>query len=395
MKRVTPLIILMMFVSFTSVAQFLTSAKLYMRYKEYDKAEASALKAVEKDPDEEEAWFILGQARHELKKYPEMIAAFDKALAINKDHATEISNLRRGVWATSFNAGIRYYNGGKDTAGYYEQAIASFKTAILAQPESSSTYYVAGLSHYANKDYDGAITLLNTCIAKDSKKTEAIQLLGQLHSQLARDKKDAKDEAGAKVELGKAAAAYERLYDADPTNADNIINLIEVYERAGMGEKAENLTSNCVKTNPTNRVCRYAYGVYLLKKDKFAESIEQLRAMTDIEPDNKDEMYKDATYNLGVAYLNWGVGMKEADDKRLEDARQAQKGKKGKAVDLKEDLSYKEKFKAALPYLEKTADMRTDDANLQTQLGRLYANLNMTKEAKAAYDKADKLMKGK
>jgi Flp pilus assembly protein TadD len=87
--------------------------------------------------------------------------------------------------------------------------------------------------------------------------------------------------------------------------------------------------------------------------------------------------------------------MKEADDKRLEEARKAQKGKKGKAAELKEDLSYKEKFKAALPYLEKTADMRPDDANLQTQLGRLYANLNMTKEAKAAYDKADMLIKGK
>jgi tetratricopeptide (TPR) repeat protein len=395
MKRVTPLIIMLLFVSFTSLAQFLTSAKLYMRYKEFDKAEASALKAVEKDPDEEEAWYILGQARYELKKYPEMIEAFDKALAINKDHATEISNLRRSVWANSFNAGIRYYNGGKDTAGYYEQAIASFKTAILAQPESSATYYVAGLSHYANKDYDGAIALLNTCIAKDPKKIEAIQLLGQLHSQLARDKKDAKDEAGAKMELSKAAAAYEKLYEAAPTNAENIINLIDVYERAGLGDKAESLTSNCVKTNPNNRICRYAYGVYLLKKDKFAESIEQLKAMTELEPDNKDEMYKDATYNLGVAYLNWGVGMKEADDKRLEEARKAQKGKKGKAAELKEDLSYKDKFKAALPYLEKTADMRPDDANLQTQLGRLYANLNMTKEAKAAYDKADMLIKGK
>lgn len=395
MKRVAPLIVMMLFVTFTSVAQFLTSAKLYMRYKEYDKAEASALKATEKDPKDEEAWFILGQARYELKKYPEMVQAFDKALALEKTHATEISNIRRMVWANSFNAGIRYYNGGRDTAGYYDLAISSFKTAILAQPESSANYYVAGLSYYAKKDYDEAIAMLNTAITKDPKKIEAIQMLGQLHLQLARDKKEAKDEAGAQAELAKAATAFERLYEADPTNAENMISLIEVYERSGMAEKAENLTSNCVKTNPANRVCRYAYGVYLLKKEMFPESIEQLKALLEIQPENTDEMYKDATYNLGVAYLNWGVKMKEADDRRLEDARKAQKGKKGKAVDLKEDLSYKEKFKASLPYLEKTAEMRPEDANLQTQLGRLYANLNMVKEAKAAYDRADKILKGK
>jgi tetratricopeptide (TPR) repeat protein len=395
MKRVSTLSAMILLFSFTSLAQYLTSAKLYLRYKEYEKAEASALKATEKDPNEEEAWFVLGQARYELKKYPEMIEAFDKALAIDKTHQTEISNTRRSLWGNSFNAGIRYYNGGKDTAGYYDLAISSFKTAIVMQPDSSANYYVCALAHYAKKDYDGAVTMLNTCIAKDPKKVEAIQLLGQLHSQFARDKTDVKDESGAKEELRKAAAAYEKLYEAAPTNVDNIINLIDVYERAGMGDKAENLTSNCVKTDPKNRVCRYALGVYLLKKDQFAESIEQMKALLEIEPENKDQMYKDATYNLGVAHLNWGVSIKEASDRKIEEARKVQKGKKGKTADIKEDPTYKEKFKSALPYLEKTAEMRPDDANLHTQLGRLYANLNMAKEAKAAFDTADKLLKGK
>jgi tetratricopeptide (TPR) repeat protein len=356
-----------------------------MRYKEYDKAEASALKAAEKDPKEEEAWYVLGQARYELKKYPAMVEAFDKALEVDQTHKSEIDNFRLKVWADSYNEGIKYYNSGRDTASYYDRAIDALKTAIVARPESTSTYYVIGLAHYAKKDHDGALAMLTTCISKDPKRSDALRLIGQLHMQRAQDK----DGAAKKEELAKAAAAYEKLYEAAPTESENIISLIDIYERAGMSDKALNLTSNCVKIDPNNRVCRYAYGVYLLKKDQFAESIEHLKAMLDIEPENKDEMYKDATYNLGVAYLNWGVAMREASDKKAEEERKAKK------KNVKEDLTYKERFKAAVPYLEKTAEMRKDDAALYQQLGKLYANLNMTKEAKAAFETFDRIMKGK
>jgi tetratricopeptide (TPR) repeat protein len=150
-----------------------------------------------------------------------------------------------------------------------------------------------------------------------------------------------------------------------------------------------------VKNDPSNRVCRFAYGAYLLKRDKFAESIEQLKAVIDLDPQSRDDLYKDATYNLGVAHLNWGVAMKEAADKKAEELKKAQKDKKGKKPQEEPaDLSYKEKFKEALPYLEKTAELRKDDASIYQQLGRLYANLNMTKEAKTAFETADKIMKG-
>ncbi len=387
--RLISLSLAMLLIVSSSMAQHLTSAKLYMRYKDYDKAEASAMKATEKDPNEEEAWYVLGQVRYEMKKYPGMIEAFDKALALDQTHKSEISIMKYKIWADSYNAGVKYYNKGRDTADYFNTALDSLKVAIAALPESTGTYYVASLAYYGKKDYDGAIGMLNKSIEKDPQRTDPIRLLAQVHSQRAREKKEAKDDAGSKQELEKAASAYEKLYAAAPTDADNIISLIDVYERAEMGEKALNLTSKCVKTTPNNRVCRFAYGVYLLKKDQYAESIEQLKAMLDIEPENMDEMSKDATYNLGVANLNWGVKMKEDADHKAEQERKAKK------KNVKEDLTYKEKFKSALPYLEKTAEIRKDDAALYAQLGKLYANLNMTKEAKAAFDTSDKIMKGK
>jgi tetratricopeptide (TPR) repeat protein len=397
MKRWCPLVIVVLsFVLMNfSNAQHLTSARLYLKLKEYAQAEASAIKAVTKDDQDEEAWFVLGQVRYELKKFPEMIEAFNKANALKPKYKEDIDRYKMKVWIDSHNAGIKYYNKGRDSAVYYDTAIDSLKVAMAAMPDSAISYYVCALSYYGKKDVVGATKTLRLCIEKDPKRIDAIRLLGQLHSQMAREKKEAKDDAGAMEDYKLAAEAFEKLYAAEPTNSENIIGLIDIYERAGMNDKSLNLTSNCVQTTPNNRVCRFAYGVYLLKKDQYAQSIEQFKAVIDLEPENVDEMHKDATYNLGVAHLNWGVAMKEEIEKKAEEARKAAKNVKGKKQSVKEveDLSYKEKFKAAVPYLEKTAGFRKDDAGIYLQLGKLYANIGMSKEAKAAYDTADKLSK--
>jgi tetratricopeptide (TPR) repeat protein len=411
MKRLFPVILLMWMLIVQAHAQYLTSAKLsFSQYrsgvaKRIDpaelqnllvQAEASALKAVAKDDKDEEAWFLLGQIRYEMRKYPEMIEAFNKSLAVKPAYAEEIGRYRLKLWIDGYNAGVKYYNKGRDTASYWDTALDSLKVAILAEPDSSATYYVSALAYYGKKDYANAIAMLNTCLEKNPpKKTDILKMLGQFHIQVAQDKKDAKDEAGAVQEYKEAAATYEKLYQAEPKNLENLVTLLDLYERAGMGEKSLALTSECVKNDPSNRVCRFAYGAYLLKRDKFAESIEQLKAVIDLDPQSRDDLYKDATYNLGVAHLNWGVAMKEAADKKAEELKKAQKDKKGKKPQEEPaDLSYKEKFKEALPYLEKTAELRKDDASIYQQLGRLYANLNMTKEAKTAFETADKIMKG-
>jgi tetratricopeptide (TPR) repeat protein len=373
-------------------AQHLTSARLYMKLKEYDKAEASAMKAVEKDPDEEEAWFVLGQARYELRKYSEMIDAMNKSLEIKPKYKEDIGRYKLGVWQIMYNAGAKYYNQGRENPAAYDMAIDSLLVAIKAQPDSASSYYVCALAYYGKGDYNAATSMLGRCIEKDPRNTDAIRVKGQIHMQVGRQKADDNDQAGALEEYKQAAAAYEKLYQLDPTNPDNVTSLIDVYERSGMSEKALALTTECIEQDPGNRVCRFAAGVYLLKQNKFQESVEQFKAAIDIDPYEQDDLYKDATYNLGVAYLNWGVAIKDSIDKEIE---QASKDKKGKKVPEKtvDDRVYKDKFRAALPFFEQTAAFRSTDPSIYHQLGKIYGNLNMTKEMKEAFDKADKLMK--
>lgn len=389
MKRVTPLMVLLLAAAYLALTGFqcgsaeITTAKLAMQQKDFNKAEESLMKEVAKNPKNEEAWFLLGQVRHELKKYGPMNEAFTNALAINSTHKEEIQRFRLAGWAANYNEGIGLYNKGREDAAMYDRALEAFSTAIMLNPDSASTYYVAGLTAFAKKDYPRATELLETALKKDPTKSEAAILLGDLHLSQANIKAEAKDMEGAKAEYSKAGQAYEMAYKVSPSDPDVVNKLIGAYELSEQPEKVMKLTTECIATDPKNRLCRYAYGLYLIKRDRFEEGIEQFNAMLEINPAERDDLYTDAVYNMGVAYQNWGVAMKKESDRKVEES-------KGK---VKEDLTYKEKFRSALRAFEKVAEAKKEDPNIFQAMGRLYANLNMPKEAKAAFDTADRLIK--
>ena len=391
MKRYIPLgIVFLAFVYFTTTgfqcgSAETTSAKLYMQQKQWEKAEASLLKEVTKNDKNEEAWYMLGQVRLEMRKYAEMNDAYTRALQVSDKYKAEISRNRLAVWAMMYNDGVGIYNKGRDSSAYYQVAVDRFSTAIAMVPDSASTYYVRALAYYSQQNMKSAQTDLETAIAKNPNFEDAARLLGQVHYTRALERQQAKDEAGFNTEMNSAATAFEIAYKANPGSADNITNLIDVYERLKETDKAMALTKSAVEKDPNNKVFRYAYGVFLLKQDRFQESTDQFKKAIEIDP-----AYGDAIYNTGVSYLNWGVSMKGESDKKADAERAKNKGK-----DIKEDLTYKEKFKEALPYLEKAQELRPDDLALLQQLGKLYANLNMVDKSKAAFERYDKLTKSK
>ena len=388
MRRTLPLLLLFALVGFFSTTGFqcgsaeITSAKLYMQQSQWEKAEQSLLKELAKNPNSEEAWFLLGQTRLELKDYKGMNEAYTKALSISDVHKSEIGRNRLAIWAKLYNDGVAAYNMGKEDPAQYDKAIEDFNTAISLCPDSAGTYYVAALTHYAMENNAAARDHLEISLEKDPSDANAASFLGQLYYMEGLQKEEAKDTVGAASSFEMAAGAFEAAYKADPGNTDNITSLIDAYERAGQSDKALALTREAVEADPQNKIFRYAYGVFLLKQENFGGAIEQFEKALEIDPD-----YEDATYNLGVAYLNWGVKLKVESDRKAEEAAAA-----GKQVT--EDRSYQEKFRSSLPYLEKSAEARKEDAGLWQQLGKVYANLNMVEKSQAAFERFDEITKG-
>jgi tetratricopeptide (TPR) repeat protein len=389
MKRYLPGALLLCAAVYLSLTGFqcgsaeTTSARLYMQQKQWQKAEESLMKQVAKNDKDEEAWFLLGSVRLETKNYTGMNDAYTHALEVAPTHKAEISRNRLALWGTLYNDGVNFYNRGRDSSAYYDTALTRFNTAIALEPDSPGTYYVTALANYAKKDYEGARRNLMSALEKNPGFFDAARFLGQLDYVSAQSRLDAKDSAGAMAEYMKAADAFRKAFDIQPSNSENIAALIDAYERTHQSDKAEALTRDAVQRDPNNKLFRYAYGVFLLKKEEYPAAIEQFTKTLEIDP-----AYADASYNLGVAYLNWGVSLKAAADKASESQKKGAKA-------VKEDTSYKEKFKQSLPYLEQGVQYRPDDAALWTQLARLYAILNMPDKSRAAFEKADKLTKGK
>ena len=122
MKRFIPfgaaLLILcyILFTGFQCGSAEITTAKLAMQQKQWNKAEESLMRETAKNDKNDEAWFLLGQVRLELKKYNEMNDAYTKALALSDAHKGDISRNRVAIWAQLYNDGIAQYNKGRDTA---------------------------------------------------------------------------------------------------------------------------------------------------------------------------------------------------------------------------------------------------------------------------------------
>jgi len=122
-----------------------------------------------------------------------------------------------------------------------------------------------------------------------------------------------------------------------------------------------------IQKDPTNEVYRYNYGVLLLGGNNFADAVDQFQKAIDIKPD-----YASAYYNLGVTFLKWGA--------RLQD----------KAItEDSGDMTYKEKFAAAVSPLERYLKDNPEDAQIWNFLGKVYANLGQTDKSKEAFEKAD------
>jgi tetratricopeptide (TPR) repeat protein len=358
-----------------------TSAKLYMQQKQWDKAEASLLKEVVKNDKNEEAWFLLGQVRLETKKYAEMNEAYTKALAVSDAHKVDIQRNRLAIWALMYNDGVSNYNKGHDDATNYDKAISNFNTAIAMNPDSSGTYYVLALAQYAKQDLSGAQASLASALQRKADFGDAARLVGSILYTQATQAQQAKDSAGAVKYFKKAADAFEVAYKADPSNADNVTNIIDSYDKAGQSDKAMSLTRTAVEKDPNNKIFRYAYGVFLMKQDNYKDATEQFKKALEIDPS-----FADAEHNLGVSYLNWGVNLKMDAEKKAEAEAKTKKSK-----DVKVDESFKEKLREALPYLESSVTKRDDDVNLWQRLTQVYTILGQKDKAENALAKFKKL----
>ena len=194
----------------------LTSAKLYIQQKNYDKALEVLKEEVAKNPKSDEGYYYLGMVYGEKGEYENMVNAYDSSLAISSKFSKDISSSRLYYWANLFNKGVVYYQNGNKTQNpdsskvYYDKSSNAFENAIKIEPDSASTYRNLSFVYISEKNYDKAIPVLETLIKKKSS-LDGYKFLGELYYDKGtklmskyKESKDAQDSVQAMEQFNKA-----------------------------------------------------------------------------------------------------------------------------------------------------------------------------------------------
>jgi tetratricopeptide (TPR) repeat protein len=392
MKRITWTRVAMLAVLLISVATMgfqcsspnITSGKLYLQQyqqgknaEKLDKALESFTKETQEKPNSAEGWYWLGHVYAEKKEYRKLQESWAKAQSLGGKTSEEIEQYRNAYWGQAFNYGagtMKKAQIKKDKALYAEAAEA-FEAATKLQADSSAKYNAYVYLAYAlmgAENIDAARAPLQEQI-KRNPTAESYSALAQLISiEAAKLKKDGKEEESNK----KYTEAIDLLNRATldfPENSELNNDLLNTYIAANRVTEAVSKFTGYADKNPTDATAQYAAGTALLQVNKFEEAITYLERVLGIEADNTRAMY-----NLSVAYLRWGIIIRDKSENSNTDSPQA---------------DYKSIVGKAVPHVEKLLKLEPDNPTNWDLAGKVYATLGMTKEAGDAYQKADELRK--
>ncbi len=359
----------------------LTSARLYIQQKNFDKAIEVLKKDVANNPKSDEGWFLLGHTYGEVDDIENMIMAYDKSLAISTKFEKEIIDSKNFYWANSFNKGVNLFQRGNNTADedsskiFYDKSIDAFETAAIIQPDSADTYKNMAFVYMSSGRNELAIEPLQKLVDL-KKELDGYRYLGEIYYTIGTSKSaeykisgNALDSMEAVEYYDKAIFILEEGVAIYPTDGELTRILNSSYIETGRIAEALESSKVLVEAEPDNETYRYNYGVILLQTDDYPGAEEQFLKALEINPD-----YENAAYNLGLTYVKWGTQLKEQEEE--------------KEVYTDEDI---EKYRQALPYLELIVETDAENAEIWELLGKVYSILSMQEEAIEAFNKADQL----
>lgn len=378
MRYTKIIVVIMVFLGFTFMgyqcgSTELTSAKLYIQQKNFDKAMDLLVQEVQKNPKSDEGHYLLGVVYGEKNEYNKMNDSYNKSLAVSNNFKDNIEQSKQYYWTTLFNRGVKSYQEGVNSQNedssrvHFSKAANYFETAINIIPDSTDAYKNLAFVYINTREYDKAAEPLKKLKDKE-KSVESYQFLGEILYEQGNQLKE-NDSTAAMNYYNEAIKVLEEGRKIYPNEPKILLALSNSYIAANKLDVAKDVFKAGVEAEPGNKYYRYNYGVLLLGAEEYAEAEKQFVKAIEIDPD-----YENALYNLGVTYVKWGTHLNELADQKGETSEE-----------------YKVKYQMALPHLEKVTQMKSDDAVLWELLGKVYTVLGMQDDAINAFNKADEL----
>ena len=316
-------------------------------------AETLLKKALDKYPNNFQAWFDLGFALNRLGRADESIAAYRRSVDAKPDVFE--SNLNLGLMlvrtnnpeaeqflraATTLNPTSNIEEGRARAwlalAHLLENkkpddALQAYRKASELTPKDAEPHLSAGLLHERQKEFSDAEAEYKQVLVLDPKSTEAaIGLtniymksghLGDAEPLLRQLAAEQPNDAGIHLQLGRVLAAQGKKDDAvgemrtalklTPNDSEAQRELVDLLTSAGKNDQAEAIYRALVAAHPDDADLHRGLGQTLLRQKKFPEAQQELLVALRLKRDSPD-VYVDLAfaasenknYELAVRALN-------------------------------------------------------------------------------------------
>ena len=395
-----------------------TSAKLYLKQEEYEKAVEWAQNAIAKDPQDAESHFLLGKAyafTGNLKGMAEEFEKFEQLDTKNKkkNEREEAQNLKRHHFSQSFNQGVEAFN-----QHDFDLAADKFSTAKMLDKTQAGAYQNLAVA-YRQLDFQ----IVNQECAVDCDTTTT-----SWNAEMQQCEDSGTGEKTSLCCCGAAAqgflfdsivSTYKELIAMEPDSLSNYLALSDFYEMKqkyqestalletaaerfsnngkiyselaiaydfmGETEKAFETYEKAIAQDPGNKDLRFNYGRLFLMKEDYVSAIDQFQKVLAITPEDFE-----ANYNVGVGYLKIGETADKMAMTMEEEAAEKNKTPNTTSIDSLRTVA-KEKFAASVPFLEKASELQPEQSAVWYNLAVGYTRTGESEKAKAAFAKSEAL----
>jgi putative PEP-CTERM system TPR-repeat lipoprotein len=261
------------------------AARSHLEKGDYKSTAIEAKTALQKNPEQGEARYLLAQA---LLKDGNPVAAeieFRKALASRHPESEVVPALAQTLLATGKSkvlveefGGTRLGSAAADAnlqttlsiayavLGKTEQADAALNAALKAEPQNSSALLLSAWRMAGARDIDGAMTVVEGVLAREPANAEAWQMKGDLllHGKRAPDE---------------ALAAYRKAAEVDPKRVAGQLAVLSLLIQQGKSDEAAEQLTQLKKVAPRHPRVLYAETVLAYQKKDYKRARELAQQM--------------------------------------------------------------------------------------------------------------------
>jgi tetratricopeptide (TPR) repeat protein len=338
----------------------LTSAKIYLRNNDWNRAVEQLEQAVKLYPNNPEAHFLLGQAYGNNGRYKEMVSEFDISLKLSNKFLPQISAERERHWVYKYNAAIVALD--KDDYKAAEELLIS---AVLidnskheAHKKLAATYLLTGQVEKSLAIYDRLLQIYPDDLSLLTSQAN-IYYGGERYQE--------------------AIAILKRILQIEPAHRDALANLALSYDALGNQTEAARAFEMAMQANPQDVDLMFLFGEHHYRSGNYDRAVQLFEQVLDRHPQDFD-----AAANIGNAYLSMAEKLRE----KLQSATNGA-SLPDEIQQLKNDAIAN--YKKSIPYLEKALALRPDQINLWRNLGVAYVNSGSKKRGEEAFLKAEEL----